>query len=424
MQKRWPLFAVMVVLVLGLGYYAVHQKPKGPERGAEDAGERDVEAPSATVSVTASVKPPVDAGPKRPSGPDEWFDAGPSVCRLVFGPRQEALTGPAALVAEGSTLSITVQQNGNARTRKEHIEPLRSAKTSGKFALKGEGAKTSRPACAAAGGFLYCPDHQGAVHRVKEGEASGPEIAHGNPGARVVAHVMPGTSDIVVGTLLTRQTSEGKLSEAFLSINGAGETRLSEDSNGATDLVLVPRGKKLIALTMDARRAMSPVHAREVSIVSGKITLGNDAVVYVGGGADQLIYIAGASDARGQTYAFIPAERDGKFGLATVDISSPPDIDESFTFSPYPNGVNMAPIAAASGGKVPYVARVIPVTKDVDAVQALELGMVERGAFKSLGSISSNGSVSYVTMTLDSEGAIWLYYTDTAGSWLERRACP
>ncbi len=423
MQKRWPLFAVMVVLMLGLGVYAFTKKPTRPERLA-DAGERDTDAPSATVSATAPVKPIADAGPKRPSGPDEWFDAGPSVCRLVFGPRQEALTGPAVLSAEGSTLFVTVQQDGNARTRKEHIDPLRTAKTSGKFSLKGEGAKTSRPACAAAGGLLFCGDHQGAVHRIKEGETSGPEIARGDPGARVVAHVMPGTNDVIVGTLLTRQTSEGRLSEAFLSINGEGQTRISEDSNGATDLVLVPRGKKLVAITMDARRAMSPVHAREAWISSGKIVLGNDAVIYVGGGADQLIYIAGASDAHGQTHAFVPAERDGKFGLATIDVSSPPDIDETFTFAPYPNGVNMAPIAAASGGKVAYVARVIPVTKEVDAVQALELGTVERGAFKSLGSISSNGSVSYVTMTLDPEGAIWLYYTDTAGSWLERRACP
>ncbi len=423
MKKRWIPFIAIAVLVPLLLWFAFRKDPKETER-RDDAAPSDTDAPTATVSAAASAKGLVDAGPKKPSGPDEWFDAGPSICRIVFGPHQEALTGPAALIADGTTLSVTVQENGKPRTRKEVIEPLKTAKTSGKFSLKGEGVKTSRPACAGAGGHLFCADHQGGVHRMKIGETSGPEVAKGDPGARVDAHVMPGTNQIVLGTLATKQTSEGRLSEAYVTLENGTPVRLSEDANGATDLVLVPRGKKLVGITMDARRAMSPVHAREISLEDGKLTLGADAVVYVGGGADQHIYIAAASDARGQTYAFVPAERDGKFGLATIEISSPPDIDESFKFADYPNGINMAPIAAASGGKFVYVARVIPVTKDVDSVHALELGRVERGEFKSLGSISSNGSVSYVTMTLDAEGAVWLYYTDTAGSWLERRACP
>jgi hypothetical protein len=203
--------------------------------------------------------------------------------------------------------------------------------------------------------------------------------------------------------------------------------RISDEGAGATDVTLAERGNELLVLYVDARLAMSPLHARVISYEAGKSHLGPDNVVYVGGGSDHQILVALTSDASGAMLGLMPTTVDDAFGLAAVKIESPPKIDEPSEISPYLNGINTAPISATLGGKRMYIASVRPITKEATSVRGIELGVAtERGKFSytSLGFVASAGSVKDVAVLADKSGSLWLHYTDQDGSWLERRACP
>src|SRR5439155_8774936 len=82
-----------------------------------------------------------------------------------------------------------------------------------------------------------------------------------------------------------RMTTEGNMSEGYVETDDGTESRLSEDGAGATSVALAPRGEGAIAVYVDARRAMTPVHARTLA-VSPKLALGKDAVLFVAGTAE------------------------------------------------------------------------------------------------------------------------------------------
>ena len=60
-------------------------------------------------------------------------------------------------------------------------------------------------------------------------------------------------------------------------------------------------------------------------------------------------FLAVAPD--GPSWSLLPIAKDvGSFGLAIVRLDEPPRVDEPVVWSMYPNGLDPAPIAAASGG--------------------------------------------------------------------------
>lgn len=420
-SKLWVFGGAGAALVLGSFVFANAWKKKPPPDEKENV---TLAAPSSTTpTASAFLSRILDAGPPRDSGPPAIIDAGTSACRILSGPLQQPFTGPATLAATATGIDLVIHKNGIVKVLSFPAEPIASVKPTGRRSLDGTTDKASKPPCAVAGPFAFCGDANGDIHRALRAQASDEVVGKGDPGARVVAASFPG-GHIGVAWLAARTSTEGRVSEAFMRVDDGATVRISEDGAGATDLALAERNKEVIALSIDARRAMTPVHARSLTVSSsGKLGVGPDAVIYVGGGSEHQVLGALATNGK-HLFALLPTSTDDGFGLASVHIDSPPKIEEAHTFSVYPNGLDTAPVVATRSGVKMYVARVRLLTADPTASRVLELGRLDdAGTFTSLGLVPTNGSVKDVAIETDTLGAIWLHYTDGVGSWLERRVC-
>lgn len=400
---------------------------------APDAAIAASAAPS-TVPVASFLARILDAGKPPNDGGDEppppVLDAGPLACRLVQGPIEQLLTGPAALAASDTGVDVVVHKNGAAKVTRVVAEPVATAKPVRRDLAGATPDKASKPACALAGAFAFCSDVKGDVHKLLRAAPDQPPdevVAHAEPGARVVATEMAG-HHVAIGWLAVRRTTEGRVSEAYVRIDDADPVRISEEGSGATDLALAARGgSEAVAVLVDARRAMSPVHARAISLAGGHLTVGPDVVVYVGGGADHQVLTALGTTEAHAAFAMMPDSAEEGFGLTTLPLAEPLHMDGPHHLSRYPNGLDSAPVAATRGARAVYVARVRPIDAAVGSTRVLELGKLDTaGEFSSFGVVPTSGSVATVAVEADPKvaGGLWLHYTDAAGSWIERRVCP
>jgi hypothetical protein len=252
-------------------------------------------------------------------------------------------------------------------------------------------------------------------------------VANSRPGSRIAAATFAGTH-LALAYLASRQTSEGWVSEAWLAVDEDRPLRVSEDGSGATALALAARGSELLALMVDARTALTAMHARMIAYGT-PVRLGDDAVVFVGGPGDRRTRAALAAPSTGTAWSFLPIARDvGSFGLAIVKLEEPPHVDEPVVWSMYPNGLDPAPIAAASGvgagPPVMWVARVRPQASPPSSPRVLELGRIAPdGAFVERDVVPTTGNATDVALALDHFGALWVAWLDAGGSWLERLSC-
>ncbi len=197
---------------------------------------------------------------------------------------------------------------------------------------------------------------------------------------------------------------------------------LSEDGAGATFVTLASRGEEVVAMYIDARRVLTPVHAR-ILTGSGKLGLGADAVVFVGSGTDGRISGAIARGSHGHELALLPVDKDDHaFGLAAIRIEEQPRDDAATTWSLYPAALDRPSVAATQGVWPIRVLRVRPVGTEPRGKAMLELGEVDAaGVFKGLCPVAEGTSFADLAMLVDRAGALWIAYTDGDGTWIERR---
>jgi hypothetical protein len=397
------------------------------ERGKELQAKATLSAtPTATATSTPTPTPTPTAiaapAPTRTSPPPDPPPSPSAGCRPLRGPLELPLRGPAALVLRGDTLNAILDDDGRPRVVSLAAGPLpASASPMREPATGGASAGLAVP-CAIAGERIFCPDRTGAVHRVN---AAGEDrvVASSRTGTRVAAGMLGGTHT-GVAYLASRKTSEGWVSEAWLAVDDDVPLRLSEDGSGATSLAVAQRESSLLALTVDARSALTAMHARSVAYDRG-LRLGEDVVVFVGGPGDRRTAAALALPITGPAWALLPIARDvGSFGLATVRLDEPPRVDEPVVWSMYPNGLDPAPVAAAARGGRTWVARVRPRAADPSSSLVLELGdLATDGGFVVRDVVATAGTPRDVALTHDSHGALWVAWVDTSGSWVERLAC-
>ncbi len=167
--------------------------------------------------------------------------------------------------------------------------------------------------------------------------------------------------------------------------------RVSEDGAGATSIDVAPRGDSVVILMLDARRASTQLHAR-VARWSGKLDLGADAVVFIGGpGERESAATIATPGSSGTAWGLVPIEKDvSTFGMAATKIGDPPEIDAPVVWSTYPNGLDPSPIIATQGTSPMRVARVRPA-----AAEATERGTCSRsGASATTSTYTSDGLIA------------------------------
>jgi hypothetical protein len=399
---------------------------KGDGAGEPPPRAIDGASASAQAGLDASLKDASVAegsGSASASGKAASFDAGVNACRLVFGPVQQPWTGDAALVLADAGVELIVHRKGIPTVTRLALPSLSRVST-GKVVLDDPPERVSPQPCAVGGDQIFCMDPEGAVIRTPRFGGPAAVVGKGRPGTRVAAATVSG-SHALVAYLADRKVSGALVSEAFAAIDDATPVRISEEGSGATAVSLAPRGANVVAMLVDGRAAMTPVHARHLAMKDGQLDVGVDAVAFVGGGAERHTAGVLARNASSTVFALVPVAGEAGFGAAAVHLGDPPVIEEKTTWSIYPNGLDPALIAATTGATPIRVARVRPIDARPSAPRGVELGKLDdSGAFTSYGMISTSGRVASLEVAADALGTLWVYYTDGAGSWLERRVCP
>ena len=415
-----------------------------PEAG-RDASEAATSSAARPIAITdaavAAEVAPADAGAVPDASAaefDPYGDAGlSSSCRAVYGPAEQPSRGPAALSVVGHELRLVANDAGRPRVYPVAIGPVPPKNARPVVPPRPSSFIGMRwPPCELAGRFAYCQGPGGPIvrtvlagdeHGSRAAIGSSKTIAKSRSGTRIAAASL-GPDHSVVAFLDVRRTTEGEMLQAFVALDEREPVRLSDDGAGATTLRFLPRGETPVAVYLDTRTAMVPIHARPLSLREDDLVLGTDAVVFVGGAPERGIDFAVAPVGGTRGFAFVPMPRETiEFGMATLPIEEPPKDDVPAVWSDYPNGIDPAPIAAtpARDGKSAWIARVRPRASAPGVPRILELGRVDAaGVFTSYGEIASGNRVTDVALVEDGSGALWVLYGDPTVTWLERRVCP
>jgi hypothetical protein len=331
--------------------------------------------------------------------------------------------GAVALALRGDTLEAILDDDGRAIVVGFPTGSLQGRGPAAREPATDPVARGLAIPCAVAGDWTFCPDRTGDVHRAPLGGGEGHVVANSRTGTRVAAGPI-GEGHNVLVHLASRQSSEGWVSEAWAAVDDQSPVRLSEPGSGATSISLAPRGASLMALVVDARAALTAMHAR-ILTYDHDLHLGEDVVVFVGGPGDRRTSGVLALPPSGPASALLPISQDvGNFGLAVVTLEDPPRVDEPVVWSLYPNGLDPAPVAVAVGRGRTWVARVRPRSAEPSAPRELELGELRPDRiFLPRALVPTDGSPSDVALALDSRGALWIGWLDAGGSWLERLVC-
>lgn len=203
---------------------------------------------------------------------------------------------------------------------------------------------------------------------------------------------------------------------AKLWIEGHGSRPLSREAGGATSVSVVHLGAGRFALLMlDGRVGMSPVHAVYLELdADGNPHVGEDRVVHVAGPAERGSAIAGVELGRGPL-ALLPISKDAShFGLLLLRVGHGED-ETPATWIDYPNGLDPAPIAAASVCRRPMVAFVRPATAAPRSTRVLELGEPDlTGQLKERRVVATAANIPHVAFRGTDRGG-WLAYATELG---------
>ena len=380
-------------------------------------------APSMDASLPTDAAPDAQKMSKSSATTILAADASASSCKLLRPPMMQPYAGAAALrfVGAGQAWMAELVFNEASRPRFSGI-PFTQRRA---FVDVPMPPKTSLPGCVALSEFVFCPDASGAVHRTEGGGEKDTVVARTRAGTPLsAAKIAP--DHVLLAYIRDETTTEGVVRVAEAKLDDGPPVRLSEEGSGATYVEVASRGESALALTLDGRTAMTPAHVRVVRAVDGKPSLSRDAVVFVGGPAERYTRGRIALSAEGAVFlvAALAHSVDG-FGMAVVRLSDPPTEDEPVVWSMYPNGLDPAPIAVTRGLSPIRLARVRPSASEPDASRLLEVGELSpAGEFQVKCILAEAAYIKDVELDVDREGTMWLFWRDTRGSHLERRALP
>jgi hypothetical protein len=179
----------------------------------------------------------------------------------------------------------------------------------------------------------------------------------------------------------------------------------------------------LLAVYVEGRTGMSPVHARRIRFEARRPVLEEDVVVWVGGAAQSLTEIAGGQS-KGEAWAFLPLERDAtRFGLAQIRLGKKPEMGAPVTWRGYPNGMAPAPIFTAEVCHATLVAYARPSDAKPGAPQELELAALGAEGLEPGRVIGRSKAFTSVSLAATRDGALVAWVADHR-TWASRVRCP
>jgi len=242
-------------------------------------------------------------------------------------------------------------------------------------------------------------------------------------GSRVAASTATGPGrDVAV--YIARASHGRDDRTAKLWVEGAAVAPLSSEGSGASSAAIANIGSRLVAVTLDERSAMSPVHARTIELdASGPPRLGADTVVFVGPSPESHNEIATAVGREGP-FAFIPFARDtSSFGLASLLIGAEPHLDAPVEWTMYPNGIEPAPVDAARFCGRTWVAYVRPSAATPDAPSMLVLAPLDNRNWGAEITAGQGFDFLRVSLAPRSDGGGWLAWVGNGRSWVRGIKC-
>lgn len=212
---------------------------------------------------------------------------------------------------------------------------------------------------------------------------------------------------------IVRPEKEGAPLLAKIWIEGAPSEVITSESNSAHSVSLVHTNDGVLVISVQARMAMTPVHVRRLRFAARQPILGEDLVVWVGGGVQPLTEMTVLPGGPKDLWGFIPHERSIKeFGLAALGISMTPTMDTPTTWQLYPNGIDPAPVAAGHLCGEPVVLYAEPETSSPDSTQELVLRSVADATGERWAKIAHARAFYEVSLTDVEGGALLAWATD------------
>ena len=259
-----------------------------------------------------------------------------------------------------------------------------------------------------------CPDRNGVLR------VAGAELAHARPGTSVAA--AEDRDALVVAYLADKKAGDGTILSAFAVAPGASPVLLSEVGSGATAVDLSTRGEKrgVVAAYLDARRAMMPIHARTLERSAAGVTLGKDAVLFIGGAPETHLGCALARGSDGATRLLVPMGRDtSTFGMAVLAVPDPPTEDVPASWSMYSGALDPSPVAAA-GSDGTRIARVVPGPHGSVELEVVAIGGNDVSV---IGRLGNYPRILRLAFDIDRLGAFWIGAWTGTEEIVERWVC-
>lgn len=384
-----------------------------PNSGADDADPKNAGPATAATNVS---KAPVISSAQRKKGPVR------STARFMLdGPELPIAMGGAATVfskgiiwrLSGNAASVSLfGPNGPAAGPNE--EERKKKWPRGKVAVAEDASGSMHS--------YWIEGRELIRHKITaEGKLENQEVVLHDavPGSFPVALRAAGRD--VVAYIANASTRNAER-HARLWVEGGGILDLSPEGSGASSISLVPVGDgQVIAMWLDARQAMTPVHARRFEVREKTTAIAEDEVMFVGGppeGYPELLGVRSGGSAAG----LLPLGTDKGFALHNIMVNW--QGKATISALEYPNGMDIAPVAGATacGQSVLIYAR--PESKEPGSPQVLELATVG-----SNGSIDVEEVAAYPGQVLElsagaiDENTIWVVYTANAKSFALRVRC-
>ncbi len=211
---------------------------------------------------------------------------------------------------------------------------------------------------------------------------------------------------------LARGATDDAPLRARLWVEGGGTFDLTPEGSAANTVALAATGGDLVAVSLEGRSGMSPVHARRITFDGSTVVLGEDTVVWLGGAAQALTQLSAVGTEGGLT-ALVALERDiTRFGLARIPLSSPPRMGADVAWRDYPNGLDPAPVDSATLCGKPAVLYARPAEARPRSPQELHLAPLEAGGLGASVVVARARAFSTATLSAAPGGALLAYVAD------------